>query len=70
MPARPVDVRLTGPRERSCVVFLSRLDGGEGGDGDLMLHFIDVDRAEESRSAVRAVAEDAGDRTARRRRRA
>ena len=41
-PARPVDVRLTGPRERSCVVFLSRLDGGEGGDGELMLHFIDV----------------------------
>ena len=36
----------TGPRERSCVVFLSRLDGseggGEGGDGELMLHFIDV----------------------------
>src|SRR3954452_21553446 len=42
MPARPVDVRLTGPRERRCVVFLSRLDGGEGGDGELMLHFIDV----------------------------
>jgi two-component system cell cycle sensor histidine kinase/response regulator CckA len=58
MPARPVDVRLTGPRERSCVVFLSRLDGGENGaaggatgggtsaggvgDGDLMLHFIDA----------------------------
>src|SRR3954449_10324272 len=31
MPARPIDVRLTGPRERSCVVFLSRLDGGENG---------------------------------------
>ncbi|MGD9616145.1 MAG: PAS domain-containing protein [Alphaproteobacteria bacterium] len=47
MPERPVDIRLTGPRERSCVVFLSRLDGsegggGEGGEGDLMLHFIDV----------------------------
>src|SRR4051794_539446 len=42
MPARPVDVRLAGPRERRCVVFLSRLDGGEGGDGELMLHFIDV----------------------------
>ena len=40
--ARPVDIRLTRPRERSCVVFLSRLDGGEGGDGELMLHFIDV----------------------------
>ena len=42
MPARPVDVRLTGRRDRSCVVFLSRLDGGESGDGDLMLHFIDA----------------------------
>jgi two-component system cell cycle sensor histidine kinase/response regulator CckA len=41
-PARPVDVRLTGPRERSCVVFLSRLDGGESGEGNLMLHFIDA----------------------------
>src|SRR4051794_21848537 len=40
--ARPVDIRLTRPRERSCVVFLSRLDGGEGDDGELMLHFIDV----------------------------
>jgi two-component system cell cycle sensor histidine kinase/response regulator CckA len=38
----PVEVRLKGPRERSCVVFLSRLDGGDGGDGGLMLHFIDV----------------------------
>ncbi len=38
----PVDVRLKGPRERRCVVFLSRLDGTEGGDGGLMLHFIDV----------------------------
>ena len=47
MTARPVDIRLTGPRERSCVVFLSRLGGSEGGggeagDGELMLHFIDV----------------------------
>jgi two-component system cell cycle sensor histidine kinase/response regulator CckA len=50
MPARPVDVRLTGLRERSCVVFLRRLDGNENGAGagdgaavgDLMLHFIDV----------------------------
>ena len=42
MPAGPVEVRLKGPRERSCVVFLSRLDGGESGDGALMLHFIDV----------------------------
>jgi two-component system cell cycle sensor histidine kinase/response regulator CckA len=42
LPAKPVEVRLKGPRERSGVVFLSRLDGGEGGDGALMLHFIDV----------------------------
>jgi two-component system cell cycle sensor histidine kinase/response regulator CckA len=41
-PPAPVEVRLKGPRERTCVVFLSRLDGGEGGDGGLMLHFIDV----------------------------
>jgi two-component system cell cycle sensor histidine kinase/response regulator CckA len=38
----PVEVRLKGPRERTCVVFLSRLDGGDGGDGGLMLHFIDA----------------------------
>jgi two-component system, cell cycle sensor histidine kinase and response regulator CckA len=38
----PVEVRLMGPRERTCVVFLSRLDGGEGGEGGLMLHFIDA----------------------------
>jgi two-component system cell cycle sensor histidine kinase/response regulator CckA len=42
----PVEVRLKGPRERSCVVFLSRLDGSDHGpEGDaagLMLHFIDV----------------------------
>ena len=35
MTARPVDIRLTGPRERSCVVFLSRLGGSEGGGGEL-----------------------------------
>jgi two-component system cell cycle sensor histidine kinase/response regulator CckA len=38
----PVEVRLKGPRERTSVVFLSRLDGVDGGDGGLMLHFIDV----------------------------
>ncbi len=38
----PVEVRLRGARDKTCVVFLSRLDGLEGGDGDLMLHFIDV----------------------------
>ncbi|HTV89362.1 MAG TPA: PAS domain-containing protein [Stellaceae bacterium] len=41
--AGPVEVRLKGPRDRSCVTFLSRIDGNEmGGDGGLMLHFIDV----------------------------
>ena len=38
----PVEVRLRGPRDKTSVVFLSRLDGAEGGDGGLMLHFIDV----------------------------
>jgi two-component system cell cycle sensor histidine kinase/response regulator CckA len=38
----PVDVRLKGARDKASVVFLSRLDGIEGGDGGLMLHFIDV----------------------------
>jgi two-component system, cell cycle sensor histidine kinase and response regulator CckA len=38
----PVEVRLKGPRDKASVVFLSRLDGIEGGDGALMLHFIDV----------------------------
>jgi two-component system, cell cycle sensor histidine kinase and response regulator CckA len=38
----PVEVRLKGPREKTAVVFLSRLDGGEGGEGGLMLHFIDA----------------------------
>jgi two-component system, cell cycle sensor histidine kinase and response regulator CckA len=41
--AGPVEVRLKGPRERSCVTFLSRIDGHESGvDSGLMLHFIDV----------------------------
>ncbi|MGC2413246.1 MAG: PAS domain-containing protein [Stellaceae bacterium] len=38
----PVEVRLKGARDKTSVVFLSRLDGLEGGDGALMLHFIDV----------------------------
>src|SRR6266852_63522 len=38
----PVDVRLKGARDKASVVFLSRLDGLEGGEGGLMLHFIDV----------------------------
>jgi two-component system, cell cycle sensor histidine kinase and response regulator CckA len=41
--AGPVEIRLKGPRERSCVTFLSRIDGNDSaGDGGLMLHFIDV----------------------------
>src|SRR5262249_22677883 len=38
----PLEVRLKGPRERRCVVFLSPLDGPDGGDGGVMAHFIDV----------------------------
>ena len=38
----PLEVRLKGPRDKTAVVFLSRLAGGEGGDGELMLHFIDA----------------------------
>ena len=38
----PVELRLKGARDKTSVVFLSRLDGVEGGDGGLMLHFIDV----------------------------
>ncbi|MGE5270941.1 MAG: response regulator, partial [Thiohalocapsa sp.] len=54
----PVEVRLRAPRDKTAVVFLSRLDGAEGalnhgpnggpngdaggGTGGLMLHFIDV----------------------------
>jgi len=38
----PVEVRLKGTRDKTSVVFLSRLDGLEDGDGALMLHFIDV----------------------------
>src|SRR5207237_9532414 len=42
VPRGPVDVRLKGVRYKASVVFLSRLDGAEGGDGGLILHFIDV----------------------------
>ena len=41
-PLGPVEVRLKGARDRTSVVFLSRLDGANSGDGGLMLHFIDV----------------------------
>jgi two-component system cell cycle sensor histidine kinase/response regulator CckA len=40
-PPGSIEVRLKGTRERTCVLFLGRLDGVEGGDG-LMLHFIDA----------------------------
>jgi two-component system, cell cycle sensor histidine kinase and response regulator CckA len=39
--AGPIEVRLKGLRDKTCVLFLGRLDG-EAGDGGLMLHFIDV----------------------------
>jgi two-component system cell cycle sensor histidine kinase/response regulator CckA len=42
VPPGPVELRLKGPRDKTSVVFLSRLDGIEGGDGGLMLHFIDA----------------------------
>ena len=38
----PVEVRLKGARDKTAVVFLSRLAGGEVGHGELMLHFIDA----------------------------
>jgi two-component system cell cycle sensor histidine kinase/response regulator CckA len=41
-PPGPVEVRIKGPRDKTCVLFLGRLDGFEGHEGGLMLHFIDV----------------------------
>jgi two-component system cell cycle sensor histidine kinase/response regulator CckA len=38
----PIEIRLKAPRDKATVVFLGRLDGEGGGDGALMLHFIDV----------------------------
>src|SRR6202035_4736629 len=38
----PIELRLKAPRDKTTVVFLGRLDGVDGGDGALMLHFIDV----------------------------
>ena len=38
----PVEVRLKGARDKTAVVFLSRIADGQGGDGELMLHFIDA----------------------------
>ena len=42
VPPGPIEVRIKGPREKTCVLFLGRLDGFEGSDNGLMLHFIDV----------------------------
>jgi two-component system, cell cycle sensor histidine kinase and response regulator CckA len=41
-PPGPVEVRLKSTRDKTCVVFLSRLGGTESGDSGLMLHFIEV----------------------------
>src|SRR5437588_507636 len=41
-PPGPVEVRLKSTRDKTCVVFLSRLGGIESSDGGLMLHFIEV----------------------------
>jgi two-component system, cell cycle sensor histidine kinase and response regulator CckA len=41
-PPGRVDVRIKSNRDKTCVVFLSRLGGNDNGDGSLMLHFIDV----------------------------
>ncbi|HTW50944.1 MAG TPA: PAS domain-containing protein [Stellaceae bacterium] len=41
-PPGPVEVRIRGPQHRTCVLFCGRLDSADGGDGELMLHFIDV----------------------------
>src|SRR5258708_164378 len=37
-----VEVRLKRARERTAALFVSRLDAGDGGDGGLILHFIDT----------------------------
>jgi two-component system, cell cycle sensor histidine kinase and response regulator CckA len=38
----PIELRIKGMRDKTCVLFLARLDGFEGSDSGLMLHFIDV----------------------------
>ena len=40
--ARPVEVRLAGPRDRSASLFVSRLDAAEEGEAGVILHFIDT----------------------------
>ena len=39
VPPGRIELRIRGPQNRTCVLLLGRLDGGDGG---LMLHFIDV----------------------------
>jgi two-component system cell cycle sensor histidine kinase/response regulator CckA len=41
-PPGPIEIRIKGPRDKTCVLFLGRLDGFEGSEVGLMLHFIDV----------------------------
>ncbi|HWI26976.1 MAG TPA: PAS domain-containing protein [Stellaceae bacterium] len=40
--ARPVEVRLAGPRDKSASLFVSRLDAAEEGEVGVILHFIDT----------------------------
>ncbi|HUJ97954.1 MAG TPA: PAS domain-containing protein [Stellaceae bacterium] len=40
--ARPVEVRLAGPRDKSASLFVSRLDAAEEGEAGVILHFIDT----------------------------
>jgi two-component system cell cycle sensor histidine kinase/response regulator CckA len=40
--ARPVEVRLAGPRDKSAAVFVSRLGAAEEGEAGVILHFIDT----------------------------
>src|SRR5436305_1690532 len=51
-PPGRVDVRIKSNRDKTCVVFLSRLGGSDSGDGSLMLHFINV--AVTARDAMQA----------------
>src|SRR6185437_5986863 len=39
---RPLEVRLSGPRDKSASLFLSRLEAAEDGQSGVILHFIDT----------------------------
>jgi len=39
---RPVEIRLSGPRDKSAALFVSRLGTAEEGDAGVILHFIDT----------------------------